>query len=104
MCSAPVVTKAEDVAADLEARGEECLLVGDGAVRYAAAFSGLKRVEAAECRRPPTPRPPPWSSWPSPAVQREEFVQPWDLEPIYLRQADADPHWDRRLAPHGGGR
>ena len=99
--SEAVVTKAEEVAADLEARGEECLLVGDGAVRYAAAFSGLKRAEAAGLG----------DAYPSaaalvelaqPRVQREEFVQPWELEPIYLRQADADPHWDRRLAPHGG--
>jgi tRNA threonylcarbamoyladenosine biosynthesis protein TsaB len=96
-----VVTRAEEVAADLEALGEECLLVGDGAVRYAAAFSGLKRAEAASLG----------DAYPSaaalvelaqPRVQREEFVQPWELEPIYLRQADADPHWDRRLAPHGG--
>jgi len=99
--SEAVVTRAEEVAADLEARGEECLLVGDGAVRYAAAFSGLKRAEAAGLG----------DAYPSaaalvelaqPRVQREEFVQPWELEPIYLRQADADPHWDRRLAPHGG--
>ena len=99
--SEPVVTRAEEVAADLDALGEECLLVGDGAVRYAAAFSGLKRAEAAGLG----------DAYPSaaalvelaqPRVQREEFVQPWELEPIYLRQADADPHWDRRLAPHGG--
>ena len=99
--SEAVVTKAEEVAADLEARGEECLLVGDGAVRYAAAFSGVKRAEGASLE----------DAYPSaaalvelaqPRVQREEFVQPWELEPIYLRQADVDPHWDRRLAPHGG--
>jgi len=35
-----------------------------------------------------------------PRAQREEFVQPWELEPVYLRQADADPHWDRRLLRH----
>jgi hypothetical protein len=27
-------------------------------------------------------------------------VQPWELQPMYLRQADADPAWDRRLVPH----
>ena len=99
--SEAVVTRAEEVAADLDARGEECLLVGDGAVRYAAAFSGVKRAEGASLE----------DAYPSaaalvelaqPRVQREEFVQPWELEPIYLRQADVDPHWDRRLAPHGG--
>jgi tRNA threonylcarbamoyladenosine biosynthesis protein TsaB len=101
--SEPVVTKAEEVAADLEARREECLLVGDGAVRYAAVFSGLSRAEAASVG----------SAYPSaaalvelaqPRVQREQFVQPWELQPLYLRPADADPDWDRRLVPHQRGR
>ena len=99
--SEAVVTRAEEVAADLDARGEECLLVGDGAVRYAALFSDVSRAEAASVG----------AAYPSaaalvelaqPRALREEFVQPWELEPIYLRQADVDPHWDRRLAPHGG--
>jgi len=95
----PVVTSAEEVAADLEARDEECLLVGDGALRYADAFAGLSHIEAAGYG----------TAYPSaaalvelaqPRAQREEFVQPWELEPVYLRQADADPHWDRRLLRH----
>jgi len=100
----PVVTRAEEVAAELEARGQECLLVGDGALRYADAFAGLSHVEPASVG----------TAYPSaaslvelaqPRVQREEFVQPWELEPLYLRQADVDPSWDRRLAhrPAGAG-
>jgi tRNA threonylcarbamoyladenosine biosynthesis protein TsaB len=99
--SEAVVTRAEEVAADLEALGEECLLVGDGAVRYTAAFSGLKRAESASLGDA-HPSAAALVELAQPRVQREEFVQPWELEPIYLRQADADPHWDRRLAPHGG--
>jgi len=99
--SEPVVTRAEEVAADLDALGEECLLVGDGAVRYAAAFSGVKRAEGASLGDA-HPSAAALVELAQPRVQREEFVQPWELEPIYLRQADVDPHWDRRLAPHGG--
>jgi len=99
--SEPVVTRAEEVAADLDALGEECLLVGDGAVRYAAAFSGVKRAEGASLGDA-HPSAAALVELAQPRVQREEFVQPWELEPIYLRQADADPHWVRRLAPHGG--
>ena len=99
--SEPVVTRAEEVAADLDALGEECLLVGDGAVRYAAAFSGVKRAEGASLGDA-HPSAAALVELAQPRVQREEFVQPGELEPIYLRQADADPHWDRRLAPHGG--
>ena len=33
-----------------------------------------------------------------PRAVREEFVQPWELEPLYLRKSDAEINWDRRLA------
>lgn len=99
----PAVAKADDVAAELEARGEEALLVGDGAIRYADVFARLSHVEAASVG----------NAFPSaaalvelaqPKAQREEFVQPWQLELMYLRQADVDPGWDRRLVPGETGR
>lgn len=92
----PAVTQAQEVAADLEARAEECLLVGDGALRYAGELGGISHAEQAGLQ----------AAYPSaaalvelaqPRVEREEFVQPWELEPMYLRQADVDPAWDRRL-------
>ena len=100
--SEPVVTTAEEVAADLEARGEECLLVGDGARRYAEVFARLSHVEPAGAG----------TAYPSagalvelahPRALREQFVWPWELEPLYLRPVDADPSWDRRLVPHRSG-
>ena len=27
---------------------------------------------------------------------REEFVNPWDLEPVYLRRPDAEINWETR--------
>jgi hypothetical protein len=27
---------------------------------------------------------------------REDFVQPWDLEPLYLRRPDAEINWSTR--------
>ncbi|MCB1259433.1 MAG: tRNA (adenosine(37)-N6)-threonylcarbamoyltransferase complex dimerization subunit type 1 TsaB, partial [Acidimicrobiales bacterium] len=35
----------EDLASELIATGEECLLVGDGALRYREVFDGLTKVE-----------------------------------------------------------
>ena len=102
----PAVATAEQVAVELEARGEETLLVGDGAIRYASVFAGISHVEAASFG---TAHPSAASlvELAQPKVQREEFVQPWELEPLYLRQADVDPAWDRRLVPYrpdiGGG-
>jgi tRNA threonylcarbamoyladenosine biosynthesis protein TsaB len=31
-----------------------------------------------------------------PRAIREEFVQPWELEPLYLRRSDAEINWDAR--------
>ena len=94
--TAPAVTSPSQLAGELLARNEECLLVGDGAIRYAEVFVDLAGVEAAGVG----------NAYPSaaalvelaqPRAQREEFVQPWELEPMYLRQADADINWERRL-------
>ena len=84
----PTVANPEDLSSELLARGEECLLVGDGALRYAEHFDGLRGVEPAE----------PGLAHPTAAslVQlahaqalREEFVPASELHPIYLRSPDA---------------
>ena len=89
------VSTPEDLAVDLEATGEDVLLVGDGALRYADAFCELGRVELGDQAL----------AHPSAAslVQlaharalREDFVQPWDLEPLYMRRPDAEINWITR--------
>lgn len=86
----------EDLAAELAARGEEALLVGDGAVVHRARFEGLDRVELVG----------PGNAAPSAGAlvelgtarfEREEFSQPWDVQPLYLRKSDAELEAD-----HGG--
>lgn len=85
----------QDLASELQARNDEILLVGDGALRYRELFidahhgeigsvgfahpSACALVELAQ-----------------PKALREEFVQPWDLEPMYLRKSDAEINWDIR--------
>jgi len=90
----------QELAAEIVATGEECLLVGDGARRYADEFEGLSRVRVADQE----------FAHPSAAslVQlahaqalREEFVKPWELEPLYLRKPDAVANWTTRA---GGGK
>src|SRR5690606_8635193 len=89
------VARPDDLAGDLEATGEDVLLVGDGALRYQAAFEELSRVELADQGL----------AYPSAGslVQlaharalREDFMQPWDLEPLYLRRPDAEINWTTR--------
>jgi tRNA threonylcarbamoyladenosine biosynthesis protein TsaB len=92
----PAVGPVDDLVADLLASGEDALLVGDGALRYRERIcAGVRRVEFAEQ----------WLAHPSaaPLVQlahakalREEWVQPAEVQPLYLRQPDAEINWATR--------
>jgi tRNA threonylcarbamoyladenosine biosynthesis protein TsaB len=74
---------------------EDVLLVGDGGLRYCDAFADLANVEMGDQGL----------AYPSAAslVQlaharalREDFVKPWELEPLYLRRPDAEINWSTR--------
>lgn len=93
--SPPSVIRPEELASELLARGEDCLLVGDGAARYRDAFADLDHALLAG----------PELAHPSAAVLvglaharavREEFVAPRALAPLYLRDPDAQRHWEVR--------
>ncbi len=86
----------EALAADLQAAGQEALVVGDGALRYAAAFEDVGHVELGTVG----------AKYPSPAdlvelahphALREEFVSPSELHAMYLRKPDADEAWASSL-------
>jgi tRNA threonylcarbamoyladenosine biosynthesis protein TsaB len=88
------VGPADAVAADLAARGEEALVVGDGALLYDAELGATDRVEAAG----PGPAFPSASALvelASARYEREEFSAPGDIHPLYLRRSDAEIEWDR---------
>jgi tRNA threonylcarbamoyladenosine biosynthesis protein TsaB len=85
----------DDLASEIMASGEDCLLVGDGAVRYRDRFEEVTKVEGADSGL----------AYPSASslVQlaharalREEWVKPWELEPLYLRAPDAEINWSSR--------
>lgn len=89
-CASP-----EELCSEIQATGEEVLAVGDGALRYQENLSDLTRVEVEDAGL----------AFPSPAalVQlaharalREDFVNAWDLQPVYLRKADAEINWQTR--------
>ena len=84
-----------ELASELMAMSEDCLLVGDGAVRYAAAFDDARHVVLTDSS----------FAYPSasslvelahPRAIREEFVQPSELRPLYLRKSDAEINWEGR--------
>ncbi len=91
------VAPPEDVAAELEAHREETLLAGDGVSAYRSHFDDLGHAEWAG----------PAFDAPSPSalvqltaarVEREEFGRPADLQPLYVREADAEINWERRAS------
>lgn len=94
--SEPRVGTAADLANELRAHREDALLVGDGALRYAGVLAeDSGQVELGQLG----------TQWPSaadlvelaqPRALREEFVQPWELEPLYLRKSDAEINWEKR--------
>ncbi|MDQ6728348.1 MAG: tRNA (adenosine(37)-N6)-threonylcarbamoyltransferase complex dimerization subunit type 1 TsaB [Actinomycetota bacterium] len=81
-----------DLASELLAGNEDCLVVGDGALRYAGILTDVSGCEIGDAT----------SAHPSaaslvelahPRALREEFVPPWELQPLYLRKSDAEINW-----------
>jgi tRNA threonylcarbamoyladenosine biosynthesis protein TsaB len=91
----PRVGSVDDLVADLMARNQDVLCVGDGARRYAEEI-----LEGYHCEIG-------GDTFPSaaPLVQlahaqalREEWVNAREIEPIYLREPDALINWKTRAA------
>jgi tRNA threonylcarbamoyladenosine biosynthesis protein TsaB len=85
----------EEVASEIEACGEEVLVVGDGALRYAGAFEGVHHVELADAGLA-HPSAGALVQLAHAQALREEFVTPAEVRPIYLRKPDAEIHWVER--------
>jgi tRNA threonylcarbamoyladenosine biosynthesis protein TsaB len=84
-----------DLAADRTISSRGLLLAGDGVERFRAEFEALEHAEFAG------------SEFGAPSIsalvqlatarcEREEFEQPGALQPLYLRQSDAEIEWDRK--------
>jgi tRNA threonylcarbamoyladenosine biosynthesis protein TsaB len=89
-----------ELVADLAVESHGLLLAGDGIERFPKEFGELEHAEFAG------------SSFAAPSVdalvelataraEREEFEQPAELRPLYLRRSDAEIAWDRRAETVG---
>ena len=85
----------DDLAAELEVANEPALLVGDGALRYADTFHDIRRIEMAE-QGLAQPSARSLVQLAHARAMREEFVQSWEVEPVYLRKPDAEINWSTR--------
>ena len=82
-----------ELVAELEARGQEVLLVGDGVATAPGQFGSLEHAELAgpEFESPSVAA---LVALAAAKVEREEFSQPWDVVPLYLRESDAELSWN----------
>jgi tRNA threonylcarbamoyladenosine biosynthesis protein TsaB len=89
----PTVGPVDELVADLLARSQEVLLVGDGALRYRDEILDGYHCEIGGDAHPSA----------APLVQlaharalREDWVNPREIEPVYLRAPDARINWSTR--------
>lgn len=94
------VGRPDQLAAEIEGSGEECLVVGDGGLKHREILADVD----AEVTGTGT-------AWPDaadllglalPRFVREETVRPQELEAVYLRHADARIGWQTRGRLAGG--
>jgi tRNA threonylcarbamoyladenosine biosynthesis protein TsaB len=90
------VSRPDVLASELEAGGEETLIVGDGARRYADIFEPMKHVDVGTVGTQ-YPSPADLVELAHPRALREEFVAPSELRAMYLRKPDADEAWATAL-------
>ncbi len=91
----PVVASPDDLVSELWATGEEHLVVGDGALRYAERFKDVPRVEIAD-QSLAHPSAASLAQLAHARAMREEWVSASELQPIYLRKPDAEINWATR--------
>lgn len=93
----PGLDSPDDLVSEIIARNEECLLVGDGAVRYREVFDGVTKVDIGD-QALAYPTATALVQLAHSRAMREEWVNPWELQPLYLRAPDAEINWSTRDA------
>ena len=82
--------------AELEARGEDVLVVGNGGLVYRRQLEEAgNHVEIASAAHA-FPAAGALVELAIPRFQREEFDRVYDLQPFYVRKSDAEIAWDQR--------
>jgi tRNA threonylcarbamoyladenosine biosynthesis protein TsaB len=95
------VLRPDQLAAGIEARGEDVLLCGDGALAHRELFEQLGERFQFGSQAQAVPSAAALVELALPRMLREEFARPLDVTPLYLRRPDIDPTVERRM---GAGR
>jgi tRNA threonylcarbamoyladenosine biosynthesis protein TsaB len=91
----PMVGSPDDLVADLMASAHELVCVGDGALRYRDQLATIVRCEVAD-QFLSNPSAAPLVQLAHARALREEWVNPWEVQPLYLRPPDAQINWSMR--------
>lgn len=94
----PQVIRPDELAAAIEERAEPMLLVGDGALAHRAVFERLPEHVDLGASSQAVPSAGALVELAVPRFQREQFVQPLEVTPLYLRRPDIDVSVEQRLA------
>jgi tRNA threonylcarbamoyladenosine biosynthesis protein TsaB len=84
------------LAAELEARADDVLLVGDGAMRYRRELESVGSLVEFASPALAYPNAAALVELSIPRFHREEFDRVADVVPLYLRKSDAEIAWDKR--------
>jgi tRNA threonylcarbamoyladenosine biosynthesis protein TsaB len=88
----------DDVVVELEARGHDAILCGDGVLRFREHFEALGRRAVIAGPAHASPSLTALADLAIARYQREDFVSPHDVSPLYLRRSDAEIEWERKGA------
>ncbi len=91
----PAVGPIDDVIAELVANRLDPLLVGDGALHHREQLAGAVEGEVVD-QFLAHPSAAPLVQLAHARALREEWVNPWEVQPMYLRAPDAQINWSTR--------
>lgn len=90
----------DDLISELIARSGDFVCVGDGALRYREELGGAVNCDFAE-QFLAHPSAAPLVQLAHARALREEWVNPWEIQPLYLRAPDAQINWSTRQTAKG---
>jgi tRNA threonylcarbamoyladenosine biosynthesis protein TsaB len=92
----------DDLIGELMARGNDRVCVGDGALRYRDQIVAAVHCDFAE-QYLAHPSAAPLVQLAHARALREEWVNPWEIQPLYLRAPDAQINWSTRRSAREAG-
>jgi len=88
----------EELVAELEARGQDAIVCGDGVLRFPDAFAQLGGHVSIAGPAHASPSLAALGELATARYEREEFRTPNEVLPLYLRRSDAEIEWERKGA------